>query len=85
MNPMYDTALSVTHLAQGQIDARRNPLAAQALRNRIELQRAMRRHQSAEKRRTFMRKIVAGLRQMVRYLPTGLRSATPSTPSNCHA
>lgn len=73
MNPMHDTTLTIAQLAGGRIDARRDQLSAQTLRERVELQRAIRRERARQRRHALVASLRAALRELAGVMPRGLR------------
>lgn len=73
MNPMHDTTLTIAQLAGGRIDARRDQLSAQTLRERVELQRAIRRERARQRRHALVASLRAALREVAALMPRGLR------------
>ena len=73
MNPMHDTTLTIAQLAGGQIDARRDQLSAQTLRERIELERAIRRERARQRRHALISRVRTAARGLIEAMPRGLR------------
>jgi|GEM_PF-3857170 len=71
MNPMNDTILAVTHLGQGQIDYRQDPRAAETLRERVELNRALQREQARYRRQQLFASIKTTARVVGQRLVAG--------------